>query len=157
MTMDTLPGTKAMGAMVDAWAAIRGLHHLLWTAHWLAEGDPAYGDHLLFERLYTARVKEIDAIAEQLMLIGGPRMINPAESWQEAAEFINAVVTRREPTMVATAMTATSLALSAVNKAARALRAVDDDYSPGAENLMLSISQSLNEALYLLKRRARVA
>lgn len=152
--MDTLPGTKAMGALVDAWAAIRGLHHLLWTAHWLSAGDPQYGDHLLYERLYTARVKEIDGIAEQLMLIGGPRMINPLESWTEAGEFINAAMAKREPTLADSAITATSLALSRVNKAARALRAVDDDYSPGAENLLLGISQSLNEALYLLKRRA---
>lgn len=35
------------------------------TSHWQAEGDSAYGDHLLFERLYGSVLGEIDQLAEK--------------------------------------------------------------------------------------------
>ena len=39
-----------------------GLFHavfwLHWTAHWQTNGDPFYGNHLLFERLYKALVED---------------------------------------------------------------------------------------------------
>ena len=75
----TLKHTAGLNSLLTAWAAIRGLHHLLWTAHWVSEGDPQYGDHLLYQRLYEARVMEIDGIAEQLVLMGGPAAVNPAQ------------------------------------------------------------------------------
>lgn len=38
--------------------------------HWTAMGDPYYGDHLLFERLYGGLAEEIDAIAEKAIGLG---------------------------------------------------------------------------------------
>jgi len=37
------------------------------TSHWQIGGDSSYGDHLLFERLYTKAVEETDALAEKLV------------------------------------------------------------------------------------------
>jgi len=38
--------------------------------HWTAMGDPYYGDHLLFERLYKDVVEEIDVVAEKAIGLG---------------------------------------------------------------------------------------
>jgi len=38
--------------------------------HWTCMGDPYYGDHLLFERLYVDLAAEIDAIAEKSIGLG---------------------------------------------------------------------------------------
>jgi DNA-binding ferritin-like protein len=38
--------------------------------HWTCMGDPYYGDHLLFERLYGDLAAEIDAIAEKSIGLG---------------------------------------------------------------------------------------
>jgi DNA-binding ferritin-like protein len=38
--------------------------------HWTAKGDPFYGDHLLFERLYGGTVGEIDSVAEKAVGLG---------------------------------------------------------------------------------------
>lgn len=147
--------TKALGLLVDSWAAIRGLHHLSWTMHWLAQGNPAYGDHLLYERLYKARVDEIDGIAEQLVLIGGPRMVAPGDSWTEAGEYLSKALSgpANEPP-AKTLLTATMLALRTVVAAEKAFRGSDDVNALGVNNLLAGIAQSLNEALYLLRQRS---
>lgn len=46
------------------------------TNHWTAKGDPFYGDHLLFERLYNNVVGEIDDIAEKAVGLGGTENVN---------------------------------------------------------------------------------
>ena len=38
--------------------------------HWTCAGDPYYGDHLLFERLYGDIPKEVDSIAEKAIGLG---------------------------------------------------------------------------------------
>lgn len=38
--------------------------------HWTCKGDPFYGDHLLFQRLYEGVLEEIDAIAEKSIGLG---------------------------------------------------------------------------------------
>jgi hypothetical protein len=46
------------------------------TNHWTAKGDPFYGDHLLFERLYNGVVGEIDTVAEKAVGLGGTENVN---------------------------------------------------------------------------------
>ena len=38
--------------------------------HWTSKGDPFYGDHLLFQRLYSSTVEEIDSVAEKAIGLG---------------------------------------------------------------------------------------
>jgi len=59
-------------------AYLRALHFCHWTAHWQAKGDPQYGDHLLFERLYSGVTDEIDALAEKLVSGYGASAVNAA-------------------------------------------------------------------------------
>jgi hypothetical protein len=37
------------------------------TAHWQTRGPEAYGNHLLFQRLYEGILEEIDGIAEKIV------------------------------------------------------------------------------------------
>ena len=38
--------------------------------HWITKGEPFYGDHLLFQRLYGSVVEEIDSVAEKAIGLG---------------------------------------------------------------------------------------
>jgi DNA-binding ferritin-like protein len=38
--------------------------------HWTCKGDPFYGDHLLFQRLYEGVQEEIDSVAEKTIGLG---------------------------------------------------------------------------------------
>lgn len=49
------------------------VHH---THHWIAQGDPFYGDHLLFSRLYEAVEGEIDLVAEKAVGLGSTRNVD---------------------------------------------------------------------------------
>lgn len=46
---------------------LRFLAMLHQTNHWISKGDPFYGDHLLFERLYGGVTGEIDTVAEKII------------------------------------------------------------------------------------------
>lgn len=45
--------------------------------HWTCMGDPFYGDHLLFSRLYDAVDAEIDPVAEKAVGLGCTSNVNP--------------------------------------------------------------------------------
>ena len=38
--------------------------------HWITKGDPFYGDHLLFARIYEATTTDIDTLAEKAIGLG---------------------------------------------------------------------------------------
>jgi len=38
--------------------------------HWVTKGDPFYGDHLLFQRVYSATIEDIDTLAEKSIGLG---------------------------------------------------------------------------------------
>lgn len=38
--------------------------------HWITKGDPFYGDHLLFQRLYECVSGEVDSVAEKMIGLG---------------------------------------------------------------------------------------
>jgi DNA-binding ferritin-like protein len=46
---------------------LRALHWSHWNAHWQVKGRAFYGDHELFERLYTGMPGEIDGLAEKMV------------------------------------------------------------------------------------------
>jgi len=49
---------------------LKYLYTLHQNHHWTAMGDPYYGDHLLFQRLYDGILKEVDAVAEKAIGLG---------------------------------------------------------------------------------------
>ena len=46
------------------------------THHWTTKGDPFYGDHLLFEKLYNVVAEEIDGLAEKTVGLGSIDNVN---------------------------------------------------------------------------------
>jgi len=55
---------------------LRFLSFVHQTHHWTAKGDPFYGDHLLFGRLYEAVNGEVDALAEKAIGLGNVDNVN---------------------------------------------------------------------------------
>lgn len=49
---------------------LKYLYALHQNHHWTAMGDPFYGDHLLFQRLYDGILPEIDSVAEKSIGLG---------------------------------------------------------------------------------------
>ena len=64
------------------------LHH---TNHWIASGDPFYGDHLLFDRLYSAANSEIDTLGEKVVGLGSPSNVDMAAIMSQANKWTSIV------------------------------------------------------------------
>lgn len=50
------------------------------TSHWQVEGHDAYGNHLLFARLYESVLEQIDQLAEKMVGYLGPASVEPVPS-----------------------------------------------------------------------------
>ena len=49
---------------------LRALKFCAWNTHWNVQGEPYYGDHLLFQRIYEGKVDEwIDTLAEKMVYL----------------------------------------------------------------------------------------
>lgn len=55
------------GVFATLWAQY--IHY--WTSHWQVVGDTSYGNHLMFERIYTGIKDEIDQLAEKMVAMCG--------------------------------------------------------------------------------------
>lgn len=82
-------GRGATG-LVDLLALLRALHWSHWTTHWQAHGKSFYGDHLLFERLYTDPiVAEIDGTAERIVAYVGPDAVDASAVGRRSQEHLD--------------------------------------------------------------------
>jgi hypothetical protein len=82
---------EAVGDMMgQVLALLRALQWHYWTSHWQTKGDPYYGDHLLFDRLYSGDIiKEIDSLAEKIVGYVGPGGVDPLDSMRRTAWFLH--------------------------------------------------------------------
>jgi DNA-binding ferritin-like protein len=135
-------------SLLDLWAALRGAHHVLWTLHWQARGAPYYGDHLLYQRLYEARVKEIDRVAETIAALYGADKLAAVAAWDAAGRVITASASAPDP-----GIRAVENILRATESTNRAIGR--HPYGVAVNNVIAGIADSALEALYLLQQRTR--
>ena len=90
-----------LSSLLALWAGLRGSHHLYWTLHWQAKGQPFYGDHELFERLYKARIGQIDHLAEVIAGHFGADKLEPMKAWKAAEQFMGTVLQGDSPLAIA--------------------------------------------------------
>lgn len=72
-------GGDSMDALQVLLGMLRAQYLLYHTLHWQAKGDPAYGNHLLFQRLYEANVEQIDSLAEKMVGMYGNHSVDLPE------------------------------------------------------------------------------
>lgn len=133
--------------LLDLWACLRAAHHLFWTLHWQSKGSQFYGDHLLFERLYTARLEEIDGLAEVIAGHYGAGQLDPVKAWAAASAKINAATKLPNPIGI------TQMVLKSAETANKAIDGADCPYPGGLQNFIQGISTAHIGDLYLLKQR----
>lgn len=141
-----------INALLGVWASLRAQHQLFWTFHWRAKGKNYYGDHLLYQRLYEARVEEIDRMGEVVMALGGPAAVDPVRSWVAVKEIIDTTVEASNLNDVQRSIGLVRDALSRIEMTNAVLG--DSPYSLAVNNVLSGIADKQLEALYLLQQRA---
>jgi len=69
---------RAQAVEILRWllACLRGQYWSYQQSHWQAQGAPAYGDHLLFQRLYESVQDHVDTLAEKMVGLYGNEAVN---------------------------------------------------------------------------------
>lgn len=68
-------------------AALRALQQLHQTAHWSVHGEPFYGDHLLYQRLYEEMDAEFDTLAEKIVAYFDETSVNFLDQLDKMRKF----------------------------------------------------------------------
>ncbi len=136
--------------LLGAWAALRAQEQLFWAFHWRAKGVGAYADHILFERLKNDREKEIDRLAEILMVVGGPAAVDPLKSWLGVTDCIEKFG-NMDGTDISRSIALVADTLNRLTVANDEL--ADSDYGLSLNNALGGIADKQLEALFLLKQR----
>jgi DNA-binding ferritin-like protein len=141
-----------INALLGVWASLRAEHQLFWTFHWRSKGTPYYADHLMFQRLYEARVEEIDRMGEVVMALGGPSAVDPVRSWIGVKDVIDRTVEAAGLSDVQKSIGLVRDTLARIDAANTILG--DSPYALAVNNVLAGIADKHLEALYLLQQRA---
>ena len=136
-------------------ASLRALKWHYWNCHWMSKGISSYGDHLLYERLYTEKIDEqIDTLAEkitalseeepnvldsEIMLIGFNRFI---EKYKQQSNLVERSLEMEKQMQTLIENVYTTL------KKAKVLSLGMDDY-------LMATANERETVIYLLTQRLR--
>lgn len=127
------------------------------THHWTAKGDPFYGDHLLFERLYNAVVADIDAVAEKSIGLGGNDNVNlslQVKQLGQLAQSYGMATTLPQASDLAKRSYAAEVGF--LRCAAHMADSLKESgmMTRGLDNMLAGIEDAHEGAVYLLKQRS---
>jgi len=124
--------------------------------HWTSSGDPYYGDHLLFERLYNSVTGEIDTVAEKAIGLGCSTNVNLALMTQQLHKLVTGYG------MTATIPQSSDLARRSLMAEMNFLKVIDFAIESleecglltnGVDNMLQDLADSHEKSVYLLKQR----
>ena len=139
----------ALGSLL---AFLRAVHWSHWTSHWQVSGPEYYGDHLLFERLYTGVQAEIDAMAEKLVAYYGPEAVELTNQVQMTALLVNKLSTSPDP--VQRGLRAEEI-LQEIFKQVYDKISNADDMTLGLDDFIMAMANDHETNVYLLRQRLR--
>jgi len=120
---------------------IQALAHFYQHAHWVSAGPNAYGDHLLYQRLYEGTAEEIDTLGEKVLGIGGS--VDMAKTVHAAGAFLDQWVGPK-PNV---ALKVEQALIEKIKK----LMGVP--WSDGVQNMLQGIADKHESHIYLLRQR----
>jgi DNA-binding ferritin-like protein len=132
-------------------AYLRATHWLHWTSHWQVKGDTSYGDHLLFERLYTGIVEEIDTLAEKVVGEFGAEAVNPLEQSYFLLGLVNDVA-KMEDNAIKRGLVVEQTMQNILKRVYNKLKSIDA-LTLGLDDFLMATANAHDTYLYLLKQR----
>ena len=137
---------------------LRYLYHVHQLHHWISKGDPFYGDHLLFQRLYESTLEDIDSVAEKAIGLGSTSAVDLSLQMAQLGRMT------KEYGMTATVRHMSELArrsyLAEMNFLKIAAHLAEDlkecgRMTRGLDNLLAGIEDKHESNVYLLKQRVQ--
>ena len=126
--------------------------------HWTAKGDPFYGDHLLFERLYSGTLEEIDSIAEKAIGMGTTVNVDLSLQTAQLHRLVQGYgMTQTIPQSTELAKRSLLAEMNFLMVASCLVSSMKEQgtLSRGIDNLIAGIEDKHEGHVYLLKQRCR--
>ena len=126
------------------------------THHWTTKGDPFYGDHLLFSRIYDVVKCEVDSIAEKAIGLGSSFNVDLRLVTSQVMKLVSGYG------MTATIPQQSDLARRSLLAEMNFLKVIDQMIlsldecgllTNGVENMLQGIADVHEGHIYLLKQR----
>lgn len=115
------------------------------------KGDTAYGDHLLFERLYSAVTEEIDTLGEKIVSLYGQEALTDQETLLETQRFLNLYqvedIYERAYRLEKHFQRSLKRAYEGIKEAG--------DMSLGVDDFLMGVANDHETPIYLLRQRLR--
>jgi DNA-binding ferritin-like protein len=144
-----------MKLLLQLLAIFRAMHWAHWTAHWKTRGEPFYGDHLLFQRLYEGLAGEVDALAEKIVGTYGSEAVMDMAVLADTTRFINQYP-EDEPGALYTRALAMEVHLQQALKMTYDSLKASGDLSLGMDDWLMATASAHETNLYLLQQRMGV-
>ncbi len=131
-------------------AHLKALAWVHWTCHWQVQGDPFYGDHQLFERLYSDLPESIDTLAEKLVYLFGRDAVDPVAIEELSLQVLKINAKNKSLYLKALEM---ETALQDILKVCYANLKSSNSLSLGMDDFIMALANKHESHLYLLKQR----
>lgn len=141
-------------------ALMKALQAYYQHSHWISKGEPYYGDHLLFERLYGSLGEEIDGLAEKMVGLGGDHFVCVKTIMGITAKILDHVSEMNENTlgyeMAQQALKLEKIFLSYTKRLYNKMKE-DGSLTLGFDDMLMALHNSHERNAYLLKQRVKRA
>lgn len=136
-------------------AHLRYLALLHQTHHWVARGDSFYGDHKLFEDLYTRTLEDIDEVAERAVGLGSEQNVDLAHQLSRLVRLSRDGTSQTIPrgNGLAQASLAAECSFLRVLKGMRESLRSQYALTDGLDDLLPQVASRHEQHVYLLRRR----
>ena len=119
--------------------------------HWRTRGPAFYGDHLMFERLYTGSAADIDPIAEKLLgLTNSQDSLCPATLAAKTAQALVDMNLNNDPKAFAADALRIEMAMIALISAT--IQVCGEQMTDGLENFLQGMADKHEGHVYLLQQ-----
>ena len=135
---------------------LKFLFELHQNHHWTCMGDPFYGDHLLFSRLYEAIRPEIDSVAEKAIGLGCTSNVDLQLSCSQVLKLVSgcgsASMIPQSSDLARKSLMAELNFLKVISNAMESLKECGL-LTNGVDNMLQGIADVHEGHVYLLKQR----
>lgn len=132
-------------------ASLRALKWSYWNSHWMSKGQSYYGDHLLFERLYTEIDPQIDTMAEKITAYN-PSILDSDLMIKAFDKMVNE--SKSQSNLVQRGLDMEAKLQHAIEYAYNHLKQ-GNNLSLGMDDFLMATANDRETVIYLLQQRIR--
>lgn len=145
-----------LSVLLTSLLAVARVHQ---TNHWSSKGEPFYGDHLLFERLYSETNDEVDSVAEKIVGLSNIKGVDVVKQSQQIDTIISSLLSTLPydvpacDNLINVSLDFEKFLLKVIDLVIVSLKA-SRKLSLGIENMLGSLADKHESHVFLLSQRS---